>query len=75
MIIYFEEFDQTYFSKGVKKLQYRWNKCIKLKGDYVEHQGVTWYPNETIYDTTSRYYLAFETIVHPLARGFFWGYP
>ena len=25
---YFEEFDKNYFLKGIKKLEYRYNKCI-----------------------------------------------
>lgn len=33
---YFEEFQQSYFLEGLKKWQARWEKCIALKGDYVE---------------------------------------
>ena len=33
---YFKEFDQSYFLNGIKMLEYRWAKCIELKGDYVE---------------------------------------
>nr|XP_033774750.1 histone-lysine N-methyltransferase SETMAR-like [Geotrypetes seraphini] len=33
---YFAEFDKTYFSDGMKKLETRWAKCIALNGDYVE---------------------------------------
>ena len=33
---YFKEFDKNYFLKSIKKLEYRYNKCIQLKGDYVE---------------------------------------
>ena len=33
---YFEEFDKTYFSEAITTLEYRWNNCIKLKGDHVE---------------------------------------
>ena len=33
---YFEGFDKNYFSEGIKKLAYRYNKCIQLKGDYVK---------------------------------------
>jgi len=33
---YFEEFDKSYFKEGLLKLEKRWNKCIELKGDYVE---------------------------------------
>ena len=28
---YFAEFDKTYFLDGLKKLKYRWIKCIELK--------------------------------------------
>ena len=33
---YFEGFDKKYFLEGIKKLEYCYNKCIQLKGDYVE---------------------------------------
>jgi len=33
---YFKEFDQSYFLNGIKMLEYRWVKCIELKGAYVE---------------------------------------
>lgn len=33
---YFTEFPKTYFLEGLKKLETRWDKCILLKGDYVE---------------------------------------
>lgn len=33
---YFSEFEKKYFIEGLKKLEYRWAKCIELKGDYVE---------------------------------------
>ncbi|EGI69773.1 Mariner Mos1 transposase, partial [Acromyrmex echinatior] len=33
---YFAEFDKSYFSEGLQKWQKRWEKCILLKGDYVE---------------------------------------
>jgi histone-lysine N-methyltransferase SETMAR len=33
---YFDDFDKSYYSDGIKKCEYRWNKCIELKGDYVE---------------------------------------
>lgn len=33
---YFEGFPKSYFLEGLKKLEYRWEKCIELKGDYVE---------------------------------------
>ena len=34
--VYFAEFDKPYFLYGLKKLEYRWTKCIELKGDYIE---------------------------------------
>jgi len=33
---YFADLEKTYFSDGLKKLEHRWVKCIKLKGDYFE---------------------------------------
>jgi len=33
---YFKEFDQSYFFKRYKNVEYRWAKCIELKGDYRE---------------------------------------
>ena len=33
---YFETFPKSYFMDGLKKLEKRWEKCIELKGDYVE---------------------------------------
>ncbi|KAG5328298.1 SETMR methyltransferase, partial [Acromyrmex charruanus] len=33
---YFAEFDKSYFSERLKKWQKRWEKCVLLKGDYVE---------------------------------------
>ena len=33
---YFAEFAKPYFLDGLKKLEYRWTKCIELKGDYIE---------------------------------------
>lgn len=33
---YFSELQQNYFSEGIKKLETRLEKCIALKGDYVE---------------------------------------
>jgi len=33
---YFADFETTYFSDGIKKLETRWTKCIALDGDYVE---------------------------------------
>jgi len=33
---YFKGLDKSYYSDSLKKLENRWIKCIKLKGDYVE---------------------------------------
>ena len=33
---YFEALDKSYYADGIKRLEYRWNKCIELQGDYVE---------------------------------------
>lgn len=33
---YFAELDKLYYLEGLKKLEYRWTKCVELKGDYVE---------------------------------------
>lgn len=33
---YFEELEESYFLAGLKKWPERWEKCILLKGDYVE---------------------------------------
>lgn len=33
---YFGDLNKSYFTEGIKKLEYRWTKCIQLKGDYVE---------------------------------------
>jgi Transposase. len=33
---YFEGFPKSYYSDGIKNLEYRLTKCIELKGDYVE---------------------------------------
>lgn len=33
---YFAGLQENYFSDGIKKLENRWNKCIGLKGDYIE---------------------------------------
>lgn len=32
---YFAEFDQSYILSSLKQFEYRWNKCIHLRGDYV----------------------------------------
>ena len=33
---YFEEQDSSYYKKGIELIEHRWEKCIELKGDYVE---------------------------------------
>lgn len=33
---YFDGLDNSYYMDGIKKLEYRWNKCIELNGDYIE---------------------------------------
>lgn len=33
---YFADFDNSYYSKGIRMLEDRWKKCILLQGDYVE---------------------------------------
>lgn len=33
---YFAELPKTYFLDGLKKMEYRWTKCIDLQGDYIE---------------------------------------
>ncbi|KAL6255552.1 hypothetical protein P5V15_013895 [Pogonomyrmex californicus] len=33
---YFAEQDANYYLEGLKRLEYRWEKCIDLKGDYIE---------------------------------------
>ena len=33
---YFADLQKTGFSDGLKKLEYRWVKCIELIGDYVD---------------------------------------
>ena len=33
---YLEGFDENYFLEGIKNLEYRYNKCIQLKEDYVD---------------------------------------
>ena len=35
---YFEGFDKNYFLEGIKKLKLQYNKCIQLKGNYVENK-------------------------------------
>ena len=38
---YFEGFDKNYILESIKKLEYRYNKCMQLKGDYVEKSIVS----------------------------------
>ena len=33
---YFGSLPKTVFWEGINKLQYRWGKCVRLGGDYVE---------------------------------------
>lgn len=33
---YFEELSKSFYKKGIEMLENRWNRCIELKGDYVE---------------------------------------
>lgn len=33
----FEGLDKWYYTNCIKMLKHRWNKCIKLKGDYAEN--------------------------------------
>jgi len=33
---HFKGFNKIYFLEGLKKLEYRWIKCIKLEGDYIQ---------------------------------------
>jgi histone-lysine N-methyltransferase SETMAR len=33
---YFEELDYSHYKQGIEAIEHRWEKCIKLKGDYVE---------------------------------------
>lgn len=33
---HFEELDKSYYKRGIEMLKDRWNKCIELKGEYVE---------------------------------------
>ena len=33
---YFESKNELFYQKGVEKLEKRWNKCITLKGNYVD---------------------------------------
>ena len=31
---YFEELNGSRYKQGIKAIEYRWEKCIELKGDY-----------------------------------------
>jgi hypothetical protein len=33
---WFKTQPKTFFSDGIKKLVTRWNRCVEVKGDYVE---------------------------------------
>jgi histone-lysine N-methyltransferase SETMAR len=33
---YFADLKENHYRDGIMALEYRWNKCICLKGDYVE---------------------------------------
>jgi hypothetical protein len=33
---YFADLTENHYRDGIKMLQHYWNKCISLKGDYVE---------------------------------------
>jgi hypothetical protein len=33
---YFADLTKNHYGDGIMALEHRWNKCIKLKGDYVE---------------------------------------
>jgi histone-lysine N-methyltransferase SETMAR len=33
---YFADLTKTFYTDGIMALEHRWNKCISLKGDYVE---------------------------------------
>ena len=33
---YFKGFETSYFSKGIKKLEERWTKCVEVERHYVE---------------------------------------
>ena len=35
-IEYFKGFDKNYFLEGIKKLEHHYNRCLQLKGDYVQ---------------------------------------
>jgi hypothetical protein len=33
---YFADLTKNHYRDGIMELEHRWNKCISLKGDYVE---------------------------------------
>ena len=33
---YFDELDGSHYKQGIEAIEHRWEKCIELKGDYVE---------------------------------------
>jgi hypothetical protein len=33
---YFADFTKNHYRDGIMALEHRWNKCISLKGDYIE---------------------------------------
>ncbi|EFN89016.1 Histone-lysine N-methyltransferase SETMAR, partial [Harpegnathos saltator] len=33
---YFEELDDSHYKQDIETIEHRWEKCIELKGDYVE---------------------------------------
>jgi hypothetical protein len=33
---YFAELDYSHYRQGIEAIEHRWEKCIELKGDYVE---------------------------------------
>ena len=33
---YFADLTNSHYMDGIMSLEHRWNKCISLKGDYVE---------------------------------------
>jgi len=33
---YFEALDGSHYKQGIEAIEYRWEKCVELKGDYVE---------------------------------------
>jgi len=35
---YFADLTKNHYRDGIMALEHRWNKCISLKGDYVEKQ-------------------------------------